>query len=304
MKFFQAILILLAVTPAVLRGQGAPTAGDPFGEAEIKPSVAEYSSPVDRNRGILVLNAKDGQYSPGSHFAHWRWQTKMVRWGNYFIRLKYVSNRTKLGVSVRVSGLEPVKSYAPRTPNGEEASMILGVVYIPKAQDYDVELLTGDQSNNTDFMVKAVELIPAPESEPLGQSIDGTIDLHAKSATTYAENMRYEPDAKKECLGFWTSEKDWAEWKFDVVTPGQFELKIVQGCGSGSGGSDVKVMVNDQTFQFKVMETGGFQNWKEISLGKISFATAGEHKVAIVPVNKAGGAIMDVQRIIFTPARG
>ena len=125
--------------------------------------------------------------------------------------------------------------------------------------------------------------------------------LHAKSATTYSENMRYEPNEKKNCLGFWTNPNDWAEWKFDVSSPGKFKVKIVQGCGNGNGGSDVNVLVNGETLTFKVVETGGFQNWKEIPLGEVNLDVVGKQKIAIKPVNKAGKAVMDVQRLILTP---
>ncbi|MDF1751611.1 MAG: hypothetical protein P1U89_02430 [Verrucomicrobiales bacterium] len=275
---------------------------DPFGDIEVAETAPDYAVEVDRNRGAFTLDAEDGEYVPGDHFAHWHWKAKPGRWGKFYVGLNYISNRTKLGVQVKFGDLAPVKSYAPRTGRERVGNMILGTVYIPKNEEYQVTLLTGDQSNVPDFMVKGLEFTPAPEGETLGQSIDGTINLHAKSATTFAEKMRFEPNEEKNCLGFWTSEKDWAEWEFDVSSPGEFEVKVVHGCGEGNGGSDVNVLINDKTLSFKVEETGGFQNWKEVSIGKVKFDIPGRHKLAIMPVNKAGKAVMDVQKLVLTPA--
>ena len=110
--------------------------------------------------------------------------------------------------------------------------------------------------------------------------------------------MRYEPKAEKNCLGFWTDEKDWAEWKFDITSPGKFKVTVVQGCGGGNGGSEVAVLINDQTLKFTVDETGGFQNWKERDLGTVDLKEIAEHKLAIKPINRTGKAVMDIQKIV------
>jgi hypothetical protein len=219
------------------------------------------------------------------------------------VTLHYLSKRNKLGVQVKVGDLPAVKSYAPRT--GREAGkIVLGTVYIPEEKEYPISLLTGDQSNVPDFNVTGVEFSPAPEGETLGQSIDGTIHLLAKTATTYSEKLRYEPKTEKNCLGFWTMKEDWAEWNFDISTPGEFEVTMVYGCGTGNGGSDVNVMIDGETLPFKVEETGGFQNWKEVSIGTVKLDVTGIHKLAVVPENQAGKAIMDIQKIVLTPVGG
>lgn len=276
---------------------------DPFSNLEEIEKAPDYKVEVDRTRGSFVLEAKDGQYQAGSHFANWLWTMNTNRWGNYYVGLLYESSRPKLGIQVRVGSESVLKGYAPRT-NALKASkpMVIGTAYIPKPGEYPVAMLTGDQSNVPAFQVKGVHFQPAPENEPLGQSIDGTILLEAKTATTYSENMRYEPQEKKNCLGFWTSEKDWAEWIFDVNAPGTFEVSLFYGCGNGNEGSDVSVHVNDQSLEFTVEDTGGFQSWKEIKLGQVNLGTAGENKIAIIPQNKKNKAVMDIQKIVLTPA--
>ncbi len=278
---------------------------DPFGDLEDFKPAPDYSMDVDRDRGTFVLTAKDGNYLPGSHFANWSWMMNSGRWGNYYVGLIYDSSRPKLGVQLKVgAGNDNVlKGYAPRTSalrNNEP--LILGTAYLAKPGEYPVALLTGDQSNVPSFQVKGIRFSPAPESEPLGQSIDGTISLDAKTATTYSEEMRYEPKPEKDCLGMWRSEKDWAEWKFDVNATGKFELTVDYGCGNGNEGSEIAVLVNDQTFKFTVEDTGGFQSWKQVNLGKVDLSIEGENKLAIVPLNKKGKAVMDIKKVSLTPA--
>ncbi len=304
MKFPVAAFFLLFFCGSILFAE-EPVSNlppDPFGGIGDRPSIPDYELEVDRDRGSFALKAEDGKYQPGSHFAHWFMTATPERWGNYYVALKYVSDRPKLGVQVKIGDAALLKGYAPRTGGpGKQDAMVLGTAYIPKKGEYPVAILTGDVSNDDSFMITGLEFTPAPEDEPLGQSIDGTIQLEAKTATTYSEMMRYEPKEEKNCLGWWVDEKDWAEWKFDVSSPGKFKVNIVQGCGADQGGSEVAVLINDKTLKFKVEDTGGFQNWKSIDLGTVEIDEVGEHKLAVKPLSKAAKAVMDVQKIVLTP---
>ena len=274
---------------------------DPFGNLEEAAKAPAYPVSVDRNRGSFTLDASEGQYQPGSHFANWFWSTEVERWGNYYVGLLYDSARPKLGIQLRI-GETVLKGYAPRT-NALMAKdpMILGTAYLPKPGEYNVTMLTGDQSNVPAFQVKGIHFRPAPENEPLGQSIDGSIVLEAKTATTYSTMMRYEPQPEKDCLGFWIEAEDWAEWIFDVTSPGNFHVSLIYGCGNGNEGSEVAVYLNDQELSFTVEDTGGFQDWKEIDLGTVAMDFIGENKLAIVPKTKAAKAVMDIRKIVLTP---
>ncbi|MDF1656637.1 MAG: hypothetical protein P1U58_03435 [Verrucomicrobiales bacterium] len=303
MKCFLPLVALLMALPQ-LNAEEASTTNlppDPFGSIDDAERVGEYPIEVDRTRGAFTLDASDGQYQPGSHFANWFWNTKIERWGNYYVGLLYESSRPKLGVQLRV-GDSILKGYAPRT-NALMAKdpMILGKAYIPKPDEYSVSMLTGDQSNVPTFQVKGIHFSPAPENEPHGQSIDGSIVLDAATATTYSEKMRYEPNEEKNCLGFWTEVEDWAEWTFDITTTGKFQMSVFYGCGDGAGGSEVAIYLNDQTHEFTVSETGGFQEWKELDLGVVSLDSIGENKLAVIPKSKGEKAVMDVQKIVLTP---
>ena len=277
---------------------------DPFGSLGEFEKAPDFAMEVDRTRGSFVLDAKDVTYHPGSHFANWVWTMNSERWGNFYAGLIYDSVSPKLGVQLKVGNVSALKSYAPRTNAlSNDKPLILGAIYIPEKGEYPVTLLTGDQSNVPAFQVKGIHFSPAPESEPLGQSIDGTIQLDAKTATTYATQIRYEPKPEKDCLGYWREKEDWAEWVFDVSDTGRFTLAIHYGCGNGNHGSRVAVLVNDQTVEFDVEDTGGFQTWKELSLGEVEIEVAGVNRLAVVPLSKTGNSVMDLKKVVLNPIR-
>ncbi|PAW64276.1 MAG: hypothetical protein B9S36_02880 [Verrucomicrobiia bacterium Tous-C2TDCM] len=277
---------------------------DPFGEIGEIEKAPDFARPVDRSRGSFSLDAKDGTYVPGSHFANWLWTMKAERWGNFYAGLVYDSMRPKLGVQLKIGDAAVLKGYAPRTnPIEENEPMVIGSVYLPKSGEYPVSLLTGDQSNVPAFNVKGILFRPAPESEPHGQSIDGLIELEAKTATTYAEALRYEPKPEKNCLGFWKHKEDWAEWVFEVSAPGTFEVTLHYGNGGGNVGNRAAVLINERTLEFDISDTGGYQQWKELKLGKVELKTQGENKLAIVPLELNGAALMDVRKVVLQPVK-
>jgi len=300
---FPAILAAAAFAAVSISAEEASNLPpDPFEGLEEVPEALPYSIEVDRQRGSFLVPAEEGNYIAGSHFGNWSWMTQVERWGNYYVSLVYDSSRPKMGVQIRVGADSVLKGYAPRTNSlKEDDPIVLGTAYVAESGDIPIAMLTADQSNVPSFQVKGVLFRPAPESEPLGQSIDGTIELLAAHAATYSEQLRYEPQEGKECLGFWTDEKDWAEWVFSVSSPGKFNLELHYGCGPGNGGSEVLLLVNDQVREFVVEETGGFQEWKVKEFESVEIATTGTQRIALVPKSLANKAVMDVSKLVLTP---
>jgi lysophospholipase L1-like esterase len=121
--------------------------------------------------------------------------------------------------------------------------------------------------------------------------------LPASKAIVHGETLRYEPQTNKNCLGYWTKPDDWAEWKVEVIRPGVYDLEVWQGCGKGNGGSDVRVEIADQNFDFVVDETGHFQSFIPRKLGRVHFWKAGEFTLTVKPQNKKAAAVMDIRQI-------
>ncbi len=147
-----------------------------------------------------------------------------------------------------------------------------------------------------------VGLIAAPCTWSLGEApaANRRIELPASSAVVHGTTLRYEPEANKNCLGYWTKVEDWAEWTFDVPRAGKFALEVWQGCGKGHGGSEVTVEVAEQRFHFVVEDTGHFQNFTPRLLGCVELP-AGKHSLALEPQSKPAAAVMDVRRVRLIP---
>ena len=130
---------------------------------------------------------------------------------------------------------------------------------------------------------------------------NGDVRLHAQDAHVHGQTLRYEPQPYKNVLGYWTSAEDWADWEFEVSKPGLYEVEIQQGCGKGSGGAKVAVVIDDHTSTFTVQDTGHFQNMILRLIGNVQLAK-GKHSLAVRPLTKPGAAVMDLRRVVLRPA--
>lgn len=131
----------------------------------------------------------------------------------------------------------------------------------------------------------------------------GRIVLHSSTAQVQGEKLQYEPQEKKNTLGFWVNPADWASWHFKVAKPGTYAIHIWQGCGKGSGGAEVEFKCGDQKASFTVEDTGGFQNFKEREIGKFTFEKAGPQALEVRALKKPGVAVMDLQQVILVPVK-
>ncbi len=136
-----------------------------------------------------------------------------------------------------------------------------------------------------------------PDYVPNPQAADGTITLPASRADVFGIMLRFEPLPHKNTLGYWVRPEDWASWEFQVTKPGMFEIEALQGCGTGSGNSEVEFAVGDQKVVMTVQDTGHFQNFVPRNIGVIEIKTAGRHTLTVKPLKKPGVAVMDLRQV-------
>jgi uncharacterized protein DUF5077 len=139
-----------------------------------------------------------------------------------------------------------------------------------------------------------------PATRPVRQADDGTILLHARDVTIHGTTVRYEPQPNKNTIGYWTRKEDWVSWDFEVTHGGQFEMIVLQGCGKGSGESEVAFTIGDQTLKTTVQDTGGFQNFVERKIGAVELKP-GMQTLAVKPLTKQGLAVMDLRWVTLRP---
>jgi hypothetical protein len=136
---------------------------------------------------------------------------------------------------------------------------------------------------------------------PIAQREDGAVVLDAHRVTIHGTTVRYEPPAHKNTIGYWVKPTDWVSWDFTVRQPGTYSVEVLQGCGKGSGGSDVNVVVDGQVLSFVVQDTGHFQNFIPRTLGTIQLKAAGRYSLEVRPQKKPGVAVMDLRQVVLRP---
>ncbi len=155
---------------------------------------------------------------------------------------------------------------------------------------------------------KVIELLfdtpPQLESEvdPIVQLGDGRLNLHAYQATTKGDKLRFEPQPHKNTVGYWVNVQDFATWTIQIDRPGEFNVGLLQGCGSGQGGSVATLSIRhgDRTVEqldFTVEETGHFQNFIWRTIGVIEISKAGSYTVRLQPKKIKNTALMDIRQI-------
>jgi len=251
-------------------------------------------------RGHIVINGDDLQPFEMAHWDEYRATLNAKRWGRYQLFMRYDLARAGLGTQIRI-GDQRVKGVVKGSAKAEDGRRaLMGEIYIPKSGEFEVKVMTPTTDQHAAFVVRELRLVPTFEGENPAPAEDGTITLLAKGATTWSETMRYEPDEKKNCLGYWSDAKDFAEWEFEVTEPKNFAVEVFFGCGKGSGGSVVSVVGGETTLKFDVPETGGFQNWQSQKIGEIQFKK-GTQRLLVRPESKAAKAVMDIQKVVLTP---
>jgi hypothetical protein len=269
------------------------------------PSLGDFGSdaPVERadmpTRGVISfpVDEKGSCFAPMEHWEQYNFPFKAKRWGKYTVRLTYTLKNSTLGVMFKLGDTQLKKTLT--SSDGLQKKVYLGEVYLPDAGDKFMAVYTPNGVGWTSFVLHEVSLIPAPEGTEIKPEADGTLNLLAKDATTWSENMRYEPKPEKNCLGFWSDPQDFAEWEIKVDKPGKYQVTIHQG--SKAGGSEIAVLLGDQTLNFKVKDTGDFHKLAPVTVGEVKIDKPGTYRLTVKPQNKQGNAVMDVQKVVLAP---
>jgi hypothetical protein len=240
---------------------------------------AVQAKPVFEKNGVVILQAEDLKRAEGKLASSFT----ASRWGMYQLVADGIAAAE---LSATVNG-KPARKAGTSTGD-------LGRFYLQKAGPCVIEVI-----GKTDG-ITALRLVPACEGAPVVQEQGMPIELDARDSVVEGVMLRYEPNPKKLCLGFWGNPNDMPVWNYTVTTPGVYEVILTQGCGRGAGGSRAALETAGASLEFTVKDTGGYQNWEEISLGKVKFDRAGPQVLRVRVLKKARG-IMDIRRVVLRP---
>ena len=170
-------------------------------------------------------------------------------------------------------------------------------------------VLTAEQAAEpAAYRVVAVNTVglETPSARPR-QAADGIVTLHGRDALVIGTVLRYEPAEAKQTLGYWKQAGETATWTFLVDCAGEFEVEVLQGCGTGQGGSEMSVVFDagagdaESRLAFTVEDTGGFQAFRPRVIGRLQLA-AGGHTLWITPERIAKAAACDIREVRLLPA--
>ena len=158
-----------------------------------------------------------------------------------------------------------------------------------------------EKTNLIEVVFDRSPVLPS-DCPPATSAGDGSVMLHAYQASTFGEKLRFEPQWFKNTVGYWTIASDYATWKLNLDQPGTYSVAVLQGCGTGQGGSDAVITLQQgddtaATLDFQTVDTGHFQNFRWNHLGMINVSEGGDYELRIAPKRIAKNALFDVRTI-------
>ncbi len=278
---------------------GEETSQDPHGKIILSSKDANIvgtKAKLESNPG----NYRIGFWSDANDRVNWNY--KASRPGMYDVYLTYSkASGSKTSIRFTAARSQTTTTLSPTGSWYRYRTIKLGKVYIPQSGATELGVHCLKMDGGAVMNLKTITLKPTGEGNPIMQDIDGSITLHASDATIQGVKLQYETLPHKNTVGYWVNESDWAYWEFTARRPGTYAVEILQGCGKGHGGSEVHLELGSEQLAFKVEETGHFQNFVPRYVGQMTLKRPDQYRLAIKPVKKVAGAVMDLRRIRLVP---
>ena len=127
----------------------------------------------------------------------------------------------------------------------------------------------------------------------------GIAELRASKCRIDGERIEYMPDF--DALGWWTSEKDRAEWTLVLDRPGTYRVEWDYSVSPKAAGNDWKLMVNGKkALGGTVKSTGSWETFATQSLGEDSLPAA-DNNIVLQSDGPVEQALLDLRAIRFLP---
>ena len=139
-------------------------------------------------------------------------------------------------------------------------------------------------------------------ADDLKQADDGSIKLTAENAKIVGSTAKVEGDDTKN-IGYWSDAADYLEWTVNVEKPGTFTVEVNYALDAGSDGSEVALAAGDQTASGKLAATGGWGDYKPLTLGAVKVDKAGPVTITLKATKKPGDAVMNFRTADLKPAK-
>ncbi len=159
---------------------------------------------------------------------------------------------------------------------------------------------------------------PDPIASVIVVEIEGDVIVTENNDTSVINNNVYKAEMAKligipcdikieefdnfKSIGYWTDASDWVEWSVELKTETEYDVILDMACTATSAGSKMTLTVADKKLDFIVPETGAWNKFKKVKIGKMRLSD-GKFTAVLKAHNKTGKAIINIRSLIFKPLK-
>ena len=133
----------------------------------------------------------------------------------------------------------------------------------------------------------------------IAQEPNEFITLPASAAEVYGPSLVFEQRYRN--LGHWGSEKDRAEWRFQIQRGGQFDLWINWALHRNASGSSISLKIGTQEITGVVPDTGDWDTYNWAKLTTLSLPS-GVHRLTAQSMRPLqSNFLIDLSRVVLVP---
>ena len=133
----------------------------------------------------------------------------------------------------------------------------------------------------------------------IAQEPNEFITLPASAAEVYGPSLVFEQRYRN--LGHWGSEKDRAEWRFQIQRGGQFDLWINWALHRNASGSSISLKIGTQEITGVVPDTGDWDTYSWAKLTTLSLPS-GVHRLTAQSMRPLqSNFLIDLSRVVLVP---
>jgi hypothetical protein len=136
-----------------------------------------------------------------------------------------------------------------------------------------------------------IEVVPPLDDAPPPPL---TVELHHRKAEIRGPAVR---EADKDCIGNWESEQTTVVWSIRVHRPCEIEIECLQAAEARSAGNRYDVVIGKEKASGQVVDTGAWDRFQHVKVGRLKIPAAGEYEIAVVPQPKDNQAVMNLRSL-------
>ena len=138
--------------------------------------------------------------------------------------------------------------------------------------------------------------VPVPETTAIVQpDAKGNFTLVAEDAELHGEQITTEERGGRTNIGFWDKADEWVSWKVRFPASGDFD--VTASCAGANGEAEFVVEVIGQQLTAKSANTGSWDKFDTVKVGRVAIPQAGEQTIAIRPRDAATWKAMNLRSL-------